>query len=63
MDLKILALVFNFVLICWPKTNIDQKLNFKDLSHKYFVQKSWCSTESITKALKNLEQTLQNADF
>ena len=22
MDLKILALVFNFVLICWPKTNL-----------------------------------------
>ena len=26
MDLKILALVFNFVLICWPKTNLITRI-------------------------------------
>ena len=25
MGLKILALVFNFILICWPKTNLMSK--------------------------------------
>ena len=58
MDLKILALVFNFVLICWPQTNlnIDQKLNFKDLSHKYFVPKSWYGTQ-LRVLLQRLSKT------
>ena len=37
MDLKILALVFNFVLICWPKTNLILLSSFEEEDFQRFT--------------------------
>ena len=42
MEFKILALVFNFVLICWPKTNlISSDLYISKLPLLHVVPMTW----------------------
>ena len=41
MEFKILALVFNFVLICWPKTKLILQINVKNVcnSMKFILRR------------------------